>query len=99
MNTFEETVELAVPLRTAFEQWAGYSSSPRPVTVQRQDELIAWPGGRVTFHYVDTHTTRLVLLADPDTTPAGILLRFKEFAESAPVAGTAIRQYWRVERA
>ena len=99
MNNFEETVELAVPLRTAFEQWTGHSSSPRPVTAQRQDELIAWPGGRVTFHRVDTHTTRLVLRADPDTTPAGILLRFKEFVESAPVPATAGRQYWRVERA
>jgi hypothetical protein len=99
MNTFEETVELAVPLRTAFELWTSYSSSPRPVTVRRPDELIAWPGGRVTFQYVDTHTTRLALRADADTTPAGILLRFKEFAESAPVATPAARQYWRVERA
>ena len=99
MNTFEETVELAVPLRTAFEQWTSYASSPRPVTAERQDELIAWPGGRVAFQYVDTHTTRLVLRADPDTTPAGILLRFKEFVESAPVVGPAVRQYWRVERA
>jgi len=74
MNTFEETVELAVPLRTAYEQWVGHSSSPRPMTAHRQDEFIAWPGGRVTFEYIDTHTTRLVLRADPDTTPAGILL-------------------------
>lgn len=99
MNTFEETVELAVPLRVAYEQWAGYSSSPQPVTAQRQDELIAWPGGRVTFHYVDTHATRLVLCADLDTTPAGILVRFKEFVESAPLTTPATRQYWRVERA
>ena len=99
MNTFEETVELAVPLRTAFERWAGHSSSPRPVTARRQDELIAWPGGRVTFEYVDTHTTRLALRADPDTTPAGILLRFKEFVESAPLTSPAAWQYWRVERA
>ena len=99
MNTFEETVELAVPLRTAFEQWTCHSSSPRPVTARRENELVAWPGGRVTFHYVDTHTTRLVLRADPDTTPAGILLRFKEFAENEPVPTPAGRQYWRVERA
>jgi hypothetical protein len=99
MNTFEETVELAVPLRTAFEQWTSYSSSPRPVTALRRDELISWPGGRVTFTYIDTHTTRLVLRADPDTTPAGILLRFKEFVENTPVAAPAARQYWRVERA
>lgn len=99
MNTFEETVELAAPLRTVFELWTSYSSSPRPVTAQRQDEFIAWPGGRVAFEYIDTHTTRLVLRADADTTPAGILLRFKEFAESAPVATSVGRQYWRVERA
>jgi hypothetical protein len=99
MNTFEETVELAVPLRTAYEQWAGHSSSPRPVTAHRQDELIAWPGGRVTFEYIDTHTTRLVLRADPDTTPAGILQRFKEFVEAAPLTSSGVRQYWRVERA
>ena len=99
MNSFEETVELAVPLRTAFEQWANHSAAPRPVTAHRQDELIAWPGGRVTFEYLDTHTTRLVLRADPDTTPAGILLRFQEFVESAPLAVPATRQYWRVERA
>ena len=61
MNNFEETVELAVPLRLAFERWTGYSSCPRPVTAWRQDELIAWPGGRVTFEYIDTHTTRLAL--------------------------------------
>ncbi|MFC0542078.1 hypothetical protein [Kutzneria chonburiensis] len=99
MNSFEETVELAVPLRTAYEQWDSHSSSPRPVTAHRRNELIAWPGGRVTFEYIDTHTTRLVLRADPDTTPAGILLRFKEFVESAPVTSPATRQYWRVERA
>jgi hypothetical protein len=98
MNIFEEMVELAVPLRTAFELWTSCSSSPRPVTALRQDELVAWPGGRVTFQYVDTHTTRLALRADAGT-PAGILLRFKEFAESAPVAVPAARQYWRVERA
>jgi hypothetical protein len=99
MDFFEETVELAVPLRTAYEQWARHSSSPRPVTAQRQDELVAWPGGRVTFEYLDTHTTRLLLRADPDTTPAGILLRFKEFVESTPLTSRATRQYWRVERA
>lgn len=99
MNHFEETVEVAVPLRTAFEQWTSHSSSPRPITAQRHEELVAWPGGRVTFEYLDTHTTRLVLRADPDTTPAGILPRFKEFVESAPVTTSAGRQYWRVERA
>jgi hypothetical protein len=40
-----------------------------------------------------------VLRADPDTTPTGILVRFKEFAENEPVAAPAGRQYWRVERA
>jgi len=99
MNSFEETVEVAVPLRTAFEQWANHNAAPRPETAHRQDEIIAWPGGRVTFEYLDTHTTRLVLRADPDTTPAGILLRFKEFVESAPLTVPATRQYWRVERA
>jgi hypothetical protein len=70
------------------------------MTAQRRDELIAWPGGRVTFQYIDTHTTRLLLRADPDTTPAGVLRRFKEFVETTPVtAARTARQYWRVERA
>jgi hypothetical protein len=99
MNIFEETVELTVPVRAAYEQWTGCTSSPRPITAQLADELIAWPGGRVTFHSVDTHTTRLTLRADRDTTPTGILLRFKEFVEAHRDVMPVGLQYWRVERA
>lgn len=99
MDAIEETVELAVPLSTAFEQWTDYGSAPGPLTASRDGELVAWPGGRVTFHAVDAHTTRLVLRAAPDHTPQGLLARFKEFVEHRRANAAAGRQYWRVERA
>ena len=139
MSNVIETVDVAVPVRTAYNQWTQFTEFPRfmegveeirqvsdtlthwkikvggverefdaEITEQRPDERVAWNSidgvshaGVVTFHRLDTATTRVTLQVD--TAPEGLvetlgdklgavqrrargdLKRFKDFVEEQGV--------------
>ncbi|AHH97977.1 SRPBCC family protein [Kutzneria albida] len=136
MTTIEKSVDVHVPVRTAYNQWTQFESFPyfmegvervvqvddtlthwetkvggvhrefdAQITEQHPDERVAWHtvegpehGGVVTFHRLDSDTTRVTLQMEyePETLTekagaalgivgnrvSGDLHRFKEFIES-----------------
>ncbi|MYS43916.1 cyclase, partial [Streptomyces sp. SID5998] len=40
MHTVEETIDIAVPVRTAYDQWTQFKSFPRFMTVVRRVEQV-----------------------------------------------------------
>ena len=136
MSSIEQSIEVDVPVRTAYNQWTQFEEFPRfmeameevrqlddkrlhwrakvggkalegdaEIDEQTPDKRVAWHStsgdrnaGAVTFHYIDEHTTRIMVQMDyategmaekvgdalgvADRRVEGDLKRFKEFIES-----------------
>jgi len=145
MTTIEQSVDVDVPLRTAYDQWTQFEEFPRfmegvesvrqlddthlhwvasfggasrewdaEITEQIPDERVAWTSregvrnaGVVTFHKLDTDTTRVMLQLEVEPEglveqagdklgfikrrASGDLDRFKDFIESRGVETGAWR--------
>src|ERR671917_233987 len=77
MSTIEESIEVSVPVRTAYNQWTQFEEFPRfmegveTIIQQTPDQRIAWAAdgeatnaGVVTFHRISDDTTRVMLQLD-----------------------------------
>ena len=109
MATIEKSIEVNVPVRTAYNQWTQFEEFPHfmegvkevrqlddkrlhwkaniagkdeewdaEITEQRPDERVAWRNtsgatnaGVVTFHYIDEHTTKVMLQLEYE--PEGVV--------------------------
>jgi uncharacterized membrane protein len=109
MAAIEKSIEVNVPVRTAYNQWTQFEEFPHfmegvkvvrqlddkhlqweaeiagklekwsaEISEQHPDERVAWHStsgakndGVVTFHYIDEHTTRIMLQLDYD--PEGVV--------------------------
>src|SRR5215203_5188784 len=79
MATIEESIEVGVPVRTAYNQWTQFEEFPRFMDGVEQirqltDTKLHWEAknaGDVTFHRIDEGKTRIMLQMDVE--PEGVL--------------------------